>query len=71
MSTNIIVHTDDVINFVPLAASTAVWSRNGQGASSPSYEPPLHSLVRDTDTKIHRDQTLFSLQEIIQASNLP
>ncbi|XP_065821313.1 transcription factor 4 isoform X2 [Labrus bergylta] len=28
------------------AASSAVWSRNGgQGASSPSYEAPLHSLV--------------------------
>lgn len=30
----------------PLAASSAVWSRNGgQGASSPNYEAPLHSLV--------------------------
>lgn len=29
-----------------LAASSAVWSRNGgQGASSPNYEAPLHSLV--------------------------
>uniref|UniRef100_A0A3B5AI76 Transcription factor 4 n=1 Tax=Stegastes partitus TaxID=144197 RepID=A0A3B5AI76_9TELE len=30
-----------------LAASSAVWSRNGgQGASSPNYEAPLHSLAR-------------------------
>lgn len=36
-----------------LAASSAVWSRNGgQGASSPNYEAPLHSLVC-TNTHIH------------------
>lgn len=34
-----------------LAASSAVWSRNGgQGASSPNYETPLHSLVSINDS---------------------
>uniref|UniRef100_A0A8C1N557 Transcription factor 4 n=1 Tax=Cyprinus carpio TaxID=7962 RepID=A0A8C1N557_CYPCA len=36
------------------AASTAVWSRNGQGASSPSYEPPLHSLQSRIEDRLER-----------------
>uniref|UniRef100_A0A9J8D4A4 Transcription factor 4 n=1 Tax=Cyprinus carpio carpio TaxID=630221 RepID=A0A9J8D4A4_CYPCA len=33
---------------------TAVWSRNGQGASSPSYEPPLHSLQSRIEDRLER-----------------
>ncbi|XP_016105056.1 transcription factor 4-like isoform X3 [Sinocyclocheilus grahami] len=36
------------------AASTAVWSRNGQGTSSPSYEPPLHSLQSRIEDRLER-----------------
>ncbi|XP_056100883.1 transcription factor 4-like isoform X1 [Rhinichthys klamathensis goyatoka] len=36
------------------AASTAVWSRNGQGSSSPSYEPPLHSLQSRIEDRLER-----------------
>ncbi|XP_057216512.1 transcription factor 4-like isoform X12 [Triplophysa rosa] len=36
------------------AASTAVWSRNGQGASSPSYEPPLHTLQSRIEDRLER-----------------
>ncbi|XP_051536914.1 transcription factor 4-like isoform X1 [Myxocyprinus asiaticus] len=36
------------------AASSAVWSRNGQGASSPSYEPPLHSLQSRIEDRLER-----------------
>ncbi|XP_050948856.1 transcription factor 4 isoform X5 [Labeo rohita] len=36
------------------AASTAVWSRNGQGASSPNYEPPLHSLQSRIEDRLER-----------------
>nr|XP_020506289.1 transcription factor 4 isoform X8 [Labrus bergylta] len=37
------------------AASSAVWSRNGgQGASSPSYEAPLHSLQSRIEDRLER-----------------
>ncbi|XP_056586592.1 transcription factor 4-like isoform X13 [Triplophysa dalaica] len=36
------------------AASTAVWSRNGQGPSSPSYEPPLHTLQSRIEDRLER-----------------
>ncbi|XP_065099698.1 transcription factor 4 isoform X2 [Paramisgurnus dabryanus] len=44
------------------AASTAVWSRNGQGASSPSYEPPLHSLSRIEDRLERLDDAIHVLR---------
>ncbi|PWA15985.1 hypothetical protein CCH79_00017752, partial [Gambusia affinis] len=37
------------------AASSAVWSRNGgQGASSPNYEAPLHSLQSRIEDRLER-----------------
>ncbi|XP_056874017.1 transcription factor 4-like isoform X4 [Takifugu flavidus] len=37
------------------AASSAVWSRNGgQGASSPNYEAPLHSLPSRIEDRLER-----------------
>ncbi|XP_052392731.1 LOW QUALITY PROTEIN: transcription factor 4-like [Carassius gibelio] len=36
------------------ASSSAVWSRNGQGSSSPSYEPPLHSLQSRIEERLER-----------------
>ncbi len=62
----VVVLCDDVDVFVSLAASTAVWSRNGQGSSSPSYEPPLHSLVRDTDTETQLCSYKMRLKHIMQ-----
>ncbi|XP_020563574.1 transcription factor 4 isoform X7 [Oryzias latipes] len=38
-----------------MAASSAVWSRNGgQGASSPNYEAPLHSLQSRIEDRLER-----------------
>ncbi|XP_062868339.1 transcription factor 4-like isoform X4 [Trichomycterus rosablanca] len=45
------------------AASSAVWSRNGQGASSPNYEPPLHSLQNRIEDRLERlDDAINVLQ---------
>ncbi|XP_051961833.1 transcription factor 4-like isoform X2 [Xyrauchen texanus] len=45
------------------AASSAVWSRNGQGASSPGYEPPpLHSLSRIEDRLERLDDAIHVLR---------
>ncbi|XP_056586577.1 transcription factor 4-like isoform X2 [Triplophysa dalaica] len=44
------------------AASTAVWSRNGQGPSSPSYEPPLHTLSRIEDRLERLDDAIHVLR---------
>ncbi|XP_026988497.1 transcription factor 4 [Tachysurus fulvidraco] len=45
------------------AASSAVWSRNGQGASSPNYEPPIHSLQNRIEDRLERlDDAIHVLQ---------
>uniref|UniRef100_A0A3B4C0B1 Transcription factor 4 n=1 Tax=Pygocentrus nattereri TaxID=42514 RepID=A0A3B4C0B1_PYGNA len=45
------------------AASSAVWSRNGQGASSPNYEAPLHSLQSRIEDRLERlDDAIHVLQ---------
>ncbi|XP_059398720.1 transcription factor 4-like isoform X2 [Carassius carassius] len=44
------------------AAGSAVWSRNGQGSSSPSYEPPLHSLSRIEDRLERLDDAIHVLR---------
>ncbi|XP_037835250.1 transcription factor 4 isoform X2 [Kryptolebias marmoratus] len=45
------------------AASSAVWSRNGgQGASSPNYEAPLHSLSRIEDRLERLDDAIHVLR---------
>uniref|UniRef100_A0A8B9GSZ8 Transcription factor 4 n=1 Tax=Astyanax mexicanus TaxID=7994 RepID=A0A8B9GSZ8_ASTMX len=45
------------------AASSAVWSRNGQGPSSPNYEAPLHSLQSRIEDRLERlDDAIHVLQ---------
>uniref|UniRef100_A0A8B9GR60 Transcription factor 4 n=1 Tax=Astyanax mexicanus TaxID=7994 RepID=A0A8B9GR60_ASTMX len=42
---------------------TAVWSRNGQGPSSPNYEAPLHSLQSRIEDRLERlDDAIHVLQ---------
>ncbi|XP_076842473.1 LOW QUALITY PROTEIN: transcription factor 4 [Brachyhypopomus gauderio] len=45
------------------AANSAVWSRNGQAASSPNYEGPLHSLQSRIEDRLERlDDAIHVLQ---------